>query len=305
VLDSNETSYNSWRYGPEWDAGGIKVAASGMPSGIHIVRHTSIQNNGPGVWLDTVGSGNVIEASLIERNISRGIEIEAAIGPNFIINNIIDGTLRANDGSTPDGAGVSMLVASDTYIYNNTIVDSGGPGIVIGGSDRDNGVFYPANTRVYNNIIVNPGTAAVWFWLWDEGLIPSRFDSHHFDNNLYYDAYPVVWIPLGNNNWTLAEFQQNRGEDLNSMYASPMFVNPVSRNYSLLEVSPAVDAGQDMADVPEDFLGCRRPKGASTDIGAFEYCLSPGSPGSPGSPTFPTAPPSSGPLVPPRAGPLP
>jgi len=270
LLDSCETSHNSWRYGPEWDAGGIKVAAANLPSGIRIARHTSGHNNGPGVWLDTVGSGNVIEASLLEGNVSRGLEIEAAIGPNWVINNVIDGTVKANDGSTPDGAGISLLVARDTYIYNNTIVDAGGPGIVIGGSDRDYGVFYPANTLVFNNIIVNPGTAAVWFWLWDEGLIPERFDSHHFDNNLYYDADPVVWIPLGDNNWTLAEFQQNRGEDLHSLYAPPMFADPASRDFSLLETSPAIDRGRGLLQMPEDRLGTHRPQGRRIDMGALE-----------------------------------
>ena len=37
LLESSETSYNSWRYGPTWQAGGIKILG-GMPSNNRIVR---------------------------------------------------------------------------------------------------------------------------------------------------------------------------------------------------------------------------------------------------------------------------
>ena len=56
LLDSNETSHNAWRYGPRWEAGGIKVIG-GVPTGNQIVRHTAKYNNGRGIWLDTTGSG--------------------------------------------------------------------------------------------------------------------------------------------------------------------------------------------------------------------------------------------------------
>ena len=71
LLESSETSYNSWRYGPNGQAGGIKILG-GMPSGNRIVRHTAKYNNGRGIWFDTVGSGNVVEASVFEGNIFIG-----------------------------------------------------------------------------------------------------------------------------------------------------------------------------------------------------------------------------------------
>ena len=93
-LDSNETSYNSWRYGPDWHAGGIKMIYD-RPTNNRIVRHTANYNNGRGIWLDHGGSGNVVEASVMEGNKIAGLFFEATEGPNWAINNVIVGTVRA------------------------------------------------------------------------------------------------------------------------------------------------------------------------------------------------------------------
>jgi len=54
----------------------------------------------------------------------------------------------------------------------------------------------------------------------------------------------------------------------------PKFVNYTLKfgvnNYRLLTGSPAIDKGTALSDVPDDFDGNSRPKGAAYDIGAFE-----------------------------------
>ena len=270
-LVSNETSYNSWRYGPRWDAGGIKIVG-GMPSGNRIKQHSANFNNGRGIWFDTTGSGNLVEASVTEGNLIGGLVFEATIGPNWVINSVVVGTVKANDGLSPDfdGAGIAMTAASDTLIYNNTIVDVSGAGIQIGGADRRDHLFQAKNTQVFNNIIVNPGSSAIRFKVWSDGATEERLASHEFDNNLYFDAVPTIIFKGAENTWSLAEWQENRGEDLNSLYASPIFANPASRDYALLAGSPAVDSGRNLPEVTKDFSGASRPEGLRTDIGAFE-----------------------------------
>ena len=161
LLESSETSHNSWRYGPRWEAGGIKILG-GMPSSNKIIHHTANYNNGIGIWFDTTGSGNVVEASLFEGNVFAGLEFEATIGPNWAINNVVVGTVKTDeDEGAIDGSGILMYDASDTYIYNNTIVDVSGPGIAIAGNERAGG-FQTANTQVFNNIIVGSGSGPLF-----------------------------------------------------------------------------------------------------------------------------------------------
>ncbi|MDB4306208.1 hypothetical protein N9980_01425 [bacterium] len=275
LIDSSETSYNGWRYG-RWAAGGIKVVSTGTASGNQIVRHTAKHNNGPGIAFDTVGSGNVVEASFFEGN-RREIIFEAAIGPNWIINNVVVITVAHwFVRGELIGHGIRVFTSRDTYIYNNTIiVDVNGTGIYIGGGERytDTLHFYSANTRVFNNIFaVNPGQRLIH--LDGDGLSATEemLASHQFDNNLYFGADSVIWFREA---FSLAEWQTTRGKDLNSLSAPPMFTNPTSHEYSLQTGSLAIDGGQDLAKVTEDFTGTPRPQGLRTDIGAFESLASP------------------------------
>jgi hypothetical protein len=266
LIDSSETSHNSWRYGPSWDAGGIKLVSNGTASGNRIVRHTAKFNNGPGIFIDTVASGNVIEASVMEENTASEIQIEAAIGPNWVVNNLILNT-NNDERKTPS---IRLLVSRDTYIYNNTVVNEGGSCVFITGTERYSGSFhnFSANTYVFNNIFnVHPGPRAIDFGVTGLSSTPENLASHHFDNNLYFGEDPMMWLK---GPFTLAEWQATRGEDLNSISESPMFTNPSNGDYSLQHVSPAIDAGRNLPEVTEDIRGTPRPSGLGTDIGAFE-----------------------------------
>jgi hypothetical protein len=273
LLDSNETSYNSWRYGT-WAAGGIKVVSTGTASGNRIVRHTARYNNGEGVAFDTVASGNVVEGSFFEGNKSE-VVFEAGIGPNWIINNVIVVTVGSYmDGSTLKGVGVRIWTARDTYIYNNTIIiDVDGIGIFIGGGERynDDLHYYTANTQVFNNIIiVEPGQRLFQLTVWGLSGTDEMIASHRFDNNLYFGEDPIIWLK---GPFSLAEWQATYGEDLNSLYEDPGFVRPSVADYSLRTDSLAIDSGAGLSGVPEDITGRPRPQDIRHDIGAYECPL--------------------------------
>ena len=275
LVESSETSHNSWRYGPRWEAGGIKILG-GMPSNNRFVRHTAKHNNGIGIWFDTTGSGNVVEASFFEGNVFAGLEFEATIGPNWAINNVVVGTVKAEEnGGAIDGSGILVYDASHTYLYNNTIVDVSGPGIAIAGNERSGG-FQTAYTQVHNNIVVGSGRAAVDFsWLSGAARQEPRVSTHHFDNNLYFDnpttvVFPIVSTPYDLGYWSLSEWQINRGEDTQSLSEAPRFIRPSVADFSLMTGSPAVDSGRNLTEVPWDFLGRLRPQDYGLDIGAYE-----------------------------------
>lgn len=279
LLDTSETSYNSWRYGPRFDAGGIKITGA-MPVDNRFVRHRAIGNNGIGIWFDTTSSGNIVEASYFDGNVFGAIEFEAVIGPNFAINNVIVGTVKAEPGgiNAIDGAGIIVFDSSDVTIYNNTIVDVAGPGISIAGDSRNSGgtIFHVDDTLAVNNIIVGSGRSALSLeWLWGTAVQDPRVGSHHFDNNLYFDNAVTVIFPdvpnvYGYMYWSLPEWQANRSEDLDSIASDPMFVRPNMHDYSLMADSAAIDGGQHLNEVGQDIAGELRPQGVAFDVGAYE-----------------------------------
>ncbi len=280
LLDSSETSHNSWRYGPRFDAGGIKVTGA-VPTGNRFVRHESSFNNGIGLWFDSIGSGNVVDASFFNGNFFGAIESEAALGPNWATNNVIVGTQKVGPEMPRYRRRRNhrvRLQRHENHRRHGILTTSSGPGISIAGDSRNTGgiFFHVDNTVTNNNIIVNSGRAAVSIeWLWGTAIQEPRVGSHHFDNNLYFDNAVTIIFPdvpniYGYEYWDLADWQANRGEDLSPLAENPRFVRPTADDYSLQVASPAIDSGLNVPEVIEDYVGQPRPHGLSHDIGAYE-----------------------------------
>ncbi|MFN8010463.1 MAG: choice-of-anchor Q domain-containing protein [Holophagaceae bacterium] len=63
------------------------------------------------------------------------------------------------------------------------------------------------------------------------------------------------------------------GASPGSLTLDPRFVNPGQLNFRLQAGSPCIDAGPSLTTVTSDWDGVPRPKGAASDIGAFETHL--------------------------------
>ena len=57
----------------------------------------------------------------------------------------------------------------------------------------------------------------------------------------------------------------------NNIAGDPLFTDAAGSDFSLLEASPAIDAGLSEGAPAIDIVGVARPQGAGIDIGAYEY----------------------------------
>ncbi len=121
------------------------------------------------------------------------------------------------------------------------------------------------------------------------GVDLTRSPSATIKNNIFYNVGNGRQAYL-----SLADEASKSGLDVgyNSVYMSgrrnpagfpyphdlwqvdPMLVNPSGGDFHLQPNSPAIDAGQSLASVVEDFDGNPRPEGAGYDIGAYEFAVS-------------------------------
>ena len=90
-----------------------------------------------------------------------------------------------------------------------------------------------------------------------------------------YDGFYVERQPASGGDWTrLNESAVTRMTDVDQIrdLLGPLADNGgPTKTHALLEGSPAIDAGDDEIAPDTDQRGVNRPRGSSSDIGAFEY----------------------------------
>jgi hypothetical protein len=165
----------------------------------------------------------------------------------------------------------------------------GSPGISL----ADEGTAELANITIVNNNIYDTENAGIYFWLGargsglkdcliahntvtvprDYGLVieSGNHRNTQITNNIF-DRAQLTNSPeilFNHNLWVNGAPSNGAGED--DVTGDPQFVDETSHNFYLEGDSPAIDTGTRLNQVTSDFLGTRRPIGASYDIGAYEY----------------------------------
>jgi parallel beta-helix repeat protein len=275
-LEQNQTNDNSWRFGPGWAEGGLKLIG-GNPSGNVIIGHVAKDNQGSGVWLDTCGGNNRVERCWLEGNMISGLEFEACVGEgNVGINNVICKTREIPNALYPAGGGTGILLyeSGNVALCNNTVVDNEHSGITFAGSRRGNGGSC-ANERVYDNIISHNGAAGMVFWVWGQAAQPSAMHSDVSDYNLWDEPGASIAILPGGASPinSLADWRTTMGQDSHSLEGNPQFISADGGDYHLRPDSPALKHGSPAAEsgvvVSDDFDGHARAAGHAATLGAF------------------------------------
>ena len=235
----------NWTNPPPWsDADGIDFEGSHhtlRKNVIHDILFSDPENSaGPHTDCFQISDGGAADI-IIEQNVCRDIppsptltfQAGQLVGPlpNLTIRNNI--VHNVSRGFTLEG------VMNGVKVLNNTFVDVGGSAVSL--SKAVNAVV------IKNNIFYNMPL----------GYIETGPGSPltAIGNNLSFHADGPPGSPFP-------------GDLVN---VDPKFKDVTSGNYHLRPNSPAIDAGVDSPDVPNDFDGISRPQGRRTDIGAYEF----------------------------------
>jgi serine protease len=209
------------------------------------------------------GVGSLIRNNIFDGNVESAGGFGAAIGGN-VSSPIIDSNIfRNNSADTQHLSGViGFINGSSPTISNNLFVNNPTRAINLVLPSGNNPIIFN-NTFVNNDVAMklstfSPITARNNLLFGNTiGLLSDPSAPLTFENNLVY------------NNATNYSGIADQTGIAGNISANPLFVNGAS-NFHLLPGSPAIDAGSNLGAPDHDLDGRFRPRGSSTDIGAYE-----------------------------------
>lgn len=234
-----------------------------------LVEYSYFHDNAEqGLQFNTDGSrlaGNVVRFNRFENNGWADIMDFDCDGLQVYGNtfNRTDSSLYNGIAISGDGSGSG---ARNTYIHDNTFYGGFEFFIYIYGD-------LTTGTRITNNIFVATGRAGGSYFIGRDNASSTIAESRF---NIFHDASPggstEFWWRSSSGLATpdsLADWQSASGLDGSSSADDPLLKSPGTGDFTLIEGSPAIDAGTDTG-ISSDPNGTSVPQGAATDIGAFE-----------------------------------
>jgi hypothetical protein len=170
-----------------------------------------------------------------------GSSIPGASG-TVVKNNIFYNNKRGWSIQVYPGTISRMKIYNNTFAFENPYREGH---IIIGSSGSDN--------EIKNNIFYDPKGSAIYFYT---GTQTNMVVSNNLTYNCTISSGSAIGVTFTNN--------------INSSVGLA-FLNLSLFDFHLTLLSPALDIGQNLADVTEDFDGIPRPQGAGYDVGAYEF----------------------------------
>jgi hypothetical protein len=286
VIEDNEIAFSGVRDGS--NAEGIDVIGS---LGVTIRRNYIHDIATNGMYLKGGTVGGVVEKNLVvntgQVGILLGSETDAQFMRNGVAHEAIDSIARNNVVVGTAMAGLGSIAGLNVRFENNTVVDA---------ARTAQGAFRlatnqfgtsPEQVLFKNNVVALEASSVrplVYTYQFTGTLVSDR--NVWFSPNGRYEFWRET--SAGTTRWTsLAQWQQAMNVDGTSIAGDPLLNS--ADLYRPFPESPAIDAGETLAEVVDDYSDIVRPQGAGYDIGAHEGATS-APPPPPPPPAVPSAP---------------
>ncbi len=239
----NVSSYGNPAYGEEYSAGGIYV-----DGGKDII-----------IEMNTVYKSDIgVEIASEHRNRATS---NITVRNNFLFNNrmagIAMGGYDKQRGSTED-----CVIVHNTLYNNDTLQDGNG----------EIGISFDTRNNVIKNNIIYTNDQNLFI-----GNTFTKNSGNEIDNNLYFSPggkNGSEWQWKGETFESFPDYREETGNDENSIFKDPNFVNRKKPDIHLKTGSPAIDVGEELDDDEAgdfDIDGDERILKGAVDIGADEF----------------------------------
>jgi len=241
-----------------------------------------------GIYVSNSGDRPVLRGNRVHDNNASGIQLNADLsagGDGIITGALIENNVLYGNGAA-GGAAINLDGVQDSVVRNNLLYDNHATGIV---NYMGDGAEGPRGMRIMHNTVDQAVDGRWALLLWNTSgpnFVRNNilYNRHPFHGGItYLDPIDVTSTDSDYNImdrvtpddegiiYTLAQWQALGHEPHSlSVPLAALFVNPAAGDYHLAPNSPAIDAGQTLAEVPVDIEGNPRPAGAASDIGAYE-----------------------------------
>jgi parallel beta-helix repeat protein len=218
--------------------------------------HHNGKGFGHGIYIES--SHNTVRGNVIHDNGEYGVHILRSggdqakdAGHNIVAGNRIyhNGNGLHSNGKPANGWGIALTTGDGNVAYNNLVYGNKGGGIQVG--------LGCAHSRVFNNSVFDNKL--------NHGIeVDKRSTDAIVRNNISFGN-------AGSSTQIYISPSSNGSVSDHNLSIDPKWVNAARGDFHLRAGSPAIDAGEALKDVPDDFERTPRPKGKACAIGAYEF----------------------------------
>lgn len=253
-----------------------------------------------GIYVSNSGDRPIVRRNVMFGNDDAGLHMNGDRfqgGDGIISNALVELNVIYDNGEQPGGggSGINCDGVQNSRIQNNLLYNNHASGISL---YQDDGGGPSINNVVVNNTVIQASNGRWCLNIGDAATGNAAYNNifynfHSFRGTIVISEDSLPGFKSNHNSvmdrlspdgdstiLTLAEWQEQTGQDLDSVVATPaqLFVNAGADNYHLSATSPARDLGGSTQAPNVDLDGNTRPSGPAWDAGSYEYPAGPGTP---------------------------
>jgi len=240
-----------------------------------------------GIYHSNSGDNFIIRNNILHHNYGCGIHVngDPEYGGDGVISfGIIEGNICYRNGRPKGGAGINMTHVQDVIVRNNLLYHNYAGGITF---YQDTGTFEQGSKRALitgNTVVYSPGEGRsgtlimptsekvllcnnIFVSGGQRGTIEVNSDylkSIISDHNVFWGVGQESMVEIKGETISLSAWRSRTGNDIHSLVADPLFIDPSAGNFKLTGSSRAIDCG----------LETKQIKNILDGLGGFEWVIS-------------------------------